>query len=241
LAEAYNNIGPQVTSDPNAKRTLVAMAGLETNDLILLTRTDGTVYPVVADCTDIVIRVSLEPDFNAEAGLDVQKGIIIDPGWYGDADGMAIMKQALNIQAYGNFWAHMWTAGEWTQAEQIPFEWAMVNRKAALLKQWDMGPINMRCMGMGPVAQAIGWKQTAGFPTSWDEIYQLYSSMTYNDAFGNGCKWWFPPYYNGGYDISDDATCNGIGARQLGNAASGPGYCAALRSRAAVLDSGLNQ
>jgi len=234
---AYNDL---VASgwDKDQAAFLCAMSEIETNYLILMHRTDATVFPT-ASCFPTCIRCALEADYNTvytELGpvtLDVQtQGIVIDPDWYSDDAGMAILKQSLGIievtdaalaDGKTHPWVHQLTPGEWNQTNQLGFEWALINKKFNLLKQWDMGPINMRCPGMGPVADAIGWKQVTGFPTSQQDMFDLYISQDYPSAFNSGAKWWLPPVWTGGYPSRtnpDSDLLARIAGRQLGIAAT---------------------
>jgi len=230
---AYNDL---VASgwDKDQAAFLCAMSEIETNYLLLIHRTDASVFPI-SGCFPTCIRCALEADYNTvftDAGpvtLDVQtQGIVIDPDWYGDDAGMAILKQSLNIQEIPNAaladghthpWIHQLTPGEWNQTNQLGFEWALVNQKYNLLKQWDMGPINMRCPGMGPVAQTMGLSQVPGFPTTQQEMFDLYISQDYPTAFNSGAKWWLSPVWTGGYPSRtnpDSTLLAKIAGRQLG-------------------------
>jgi len=234
---AYNDM-VATGADKNASAFLVALSELETNYLILIHRTDATVFPL-ASCFPSCVRCALEADYQTvmtDGGpmtLDVTtQGIVIDPDWYSDNDGMAILKQSLNIvQMNGIFlpdgktlaWIHQITPPEWNQINQLGFEYALIRGKYNLLKQWDMGPINMRCPGMGPVAAATGHSQVPGFPTTQQEMFDLYVSQEYMPAFMRGAAWWLPPVWTGGYpDMHnpDQSLLAVMAGRQLGVSSS---------------------
>lgn len=165
----------------------------------------------------------MEADFNSQAGIDLQQeGIVIDPAWYQDTTGMQILQASLNVKQSSNpnYYVHpIDYTTEWNQQNQIAFEYALVNGKYNLLKQWDMGPMFLRCTGMGPVAAALGLKQVAGFPTTAQEMFDLYVSSDYPTAFSKGAAWYDSPYYTGqmpGDHLSDTTLAANFCGRQLG-------------------------
>lgn len=218
---------------------LSAMSAYETNYLTLISRTDATVF-VTAPCFGTSVRCALEADFNnlllngAAVTLPVTgsgpSGIVIDPQWYADSAGMKILQQSLQITQLQGYtlldgvtvpWVHQITPPEWTQANQLGFEYALINRKLTYLRQWDMGPVNLRCMGMSAVATALGQPQLAtnGFPATPEDMFTAYVSTSYADAFSNGAAWWLPPVYTGAYpqrNAPDQALLTQMAARQLG-------------------------
>lgn len=200
--------------------TMVAMASIETNDLILMTRTDPTI--ITPECMPTCIRVGLEPDYQVQGNVTIDQrtdGTVIDPDWYSDDEGMQMMQYALSVRkstTVPSVWVHpIDFTTEWNHTNQTPFEWALINKKYNLLKQWDMGPIFMRCRGMGPVASAIGGQQVKGFPETVYDMTLLYASQMYVDAFNNGARWWMPPYYTGAYP-GDDPSNTDLAARYAG-------------------------
>lgn len=226
LVEAYNSLQPKGWSRGTAI-TLVSMSAIETNYLLLMSRVSAAVLPVDPNCFPTCIRVAMEADFNAQTGIPLSEGIVIDPAWYSDTKGFAIMQANLPIvrsTTNSNWWVHPINAAtEWTHANQVVFEYAMATQNGKLLAQWDMGPMNLRCLAMGPVAAATGNTAVQGFPATWQDMRDLYYSKTYNDAFTNGGKWYEPPYYTGAYpgdQIGNTALAASFCGRQLGVPAS---------------------
>jgi len=208
--------------------TLVAMSAIETNALLLITRVNPLIFPADS-CYPTCVRCALEADFNNTPNglVDVSsEGIVIDPAWYGDPKGMQILQASLSIvpsRTDPSYWVHpIDYSVEWNQSNQLAFEYALTQQNGSLLKQWDMGPMFLRCAGMGPVATAIGRPPVGGFPASWNEMFDLYTSTSYNDAFTKGAIWYQPPYYTGIYPGSDPGNqqlAASFAGRQLGQAA----------------------
>lgn len=253
MVAAYNAVIANGTLTKGQVLTMIAASSIETNDLFLLQRSDGSVY-ASASCYPTCVRVALELDKHQDLLPQLKSsggallGILIDPDWYSDSAGMAVLAKALNVQSAtgtdGNtYWFHEYDFDtEWNQINQLGFEYALFSNKPNLLKQYDMGPMNMVCPGMGPVATTLGWKTVPGFPTDLTSMWDLYNSSDYASAYVQASPWYVPPIFSGTQPGDDPGDSSGAVTswcqRQLGATSATPAvvsYTTALKAKLALL------